>query len=153
MFNFSDLKNHITDAAGGAEKLRAIGDILQYALPWGALAAIALAGKQEFAYSWLLAVGITMFITQAMKILFDNTRLGTRPDGGRLSFPSGHTSGAFSGAWVIVAVFGWLWGAVPLALAFVTGLSRVVSKRHWWRDVVAGAAVAAAVTYYVFAHV
>lgn len=149
MFNFHDLKNHITSAVGGVEKLRAVGDILQYVLPWGALMAIAFTGASS-AKQWLMVVLGTMIVTQVMKYAFNLTSLGRRPDGGSNSFPSGHTSGAFSGAWVFVAAFGWVWGAVPLALATLVGLSRVVSKRHHWRDVVAGAAVAGAVAYYVF---
>lgn len=152
MFNISDLKDHITGAVGGAEKLRAVGDVLQYALPWAAIAAIAFTGNKELAFNWAWAVGATMILVHLMKQLFNFTALGTRPDGGNESFPSGHTSGAFSGAWVFVAVFGWMWGAIPLALAFLTGLSRVVSKRHHWRDVIAGAAVAGVVTHYVFTY-
>lgn len=151
MFNFSELKDHITKAAGGAEKLRAVGDILQYAVPWGALMAIAFAGL-PLAGKWLTVVIATMVITHLMKMLFNHTSLGTRPNGGEDSFPSGHTSSAFAGAWVFAAVFGWMWAAVPLALAFLTGLSRVVSKNHHWRDVIAGAAVAGFVTHYVFTY-
>jgi membrane-associated phospholipid phosphatase len=63
-----------------------------------------------------------------------------RPDGSdRLSFPSGHTSTAFSLATVAQKHYGWKVGAPLYALASGIGLSRIESDRHHLSDVLAGA--------------
>lgn len=66
----------------------------------------------------------------------------TRPDGSdRLSFPSGHTSTAFSLAAVADHHYGWKVGLPAYALASGIGLSRIESDRHHLSDVLAGATV------------
>lgn len=64
-----------------------------------------------------------------------------RPDGGRHSFPSGHTSMAFAGAEFIRKEYGWGWGTPALLAAGFVAWSRVEVKRHYTRDVLAGAAI------------
>lgn len=64
----------------------------------------------------------------------------TRPDGSdSLSFPSGHTSTAFSLAAVADHHYGWKVGLPAYALATGIGLSRIESNRHHLSDVLAGA--------------
>jgi hypothetical protein len=64
----------------------------------------------------------------------------TRPDGSdTLSFPSGHTSTAFSLAAVTQSHYGWKAGVPAYALAAGIGLSRIESNRHHLSDVLAGA--------------
>ncbi len=63
-----------------------------------------------------------------------------RPDGSdTLSFPSGHTSTAFSLAAVADRHYGWKVGLPAYVLASGIGLSRVQSNRHHLSDVLAGA--------------
>jgi membrane-associated phospholipid phosphatase len=63
-----------------------------------------------------------------------------RPDGSdRLSFPSGHTSTAFSLAAVADHHYGWKVGLPAYVLASGIGLSRIESNRHHLSDVLAGA--------------
>lgn len=63
-----------------------------------------------------------------------------RPDGSNsLSFPSGHTSAAFSLANVATHHYGWKVGLPAYALATGIGLSRIEQDRHHLSDVVAGA--------------
>lgn len=65
-----------------------------------------------------------------------------RPDGSAFnSFPSGHTATAFAGAELVRLEYGWGWGAGAYALAAGVGAMRVVHKRHWWWDTMAGAGV------------
>jgi membrane-associated phospholipid phosphatase len=65
-----------------------------------------------------------------------------RPDGSdSLSFPSGHTSTAFSLATVASHHYGWKIGLPAYALATGIGLSRIEQDRHHLSDVVAGAAL------------
>jgi membrane-associated phospholipid phosphatase len=64
----------------------------------------------------------------------------TRPDGSdQLSFPSGHTSTAFSLAAVANHHYGWKVGVPAYVLASGIGLSRIESNRHNLSDVLAGA--------------
>ena len=65
-----------------------------------------------------------------------------RPDGSaRNSFPSGHTYTAFVGAELTRLEYGWGWGATAYTFAAATGVLRVVNHRHWWWDVLGGAAL------------
>jgi membrane-associated phospholipid phosphatase len=63
-----------------------------------------------------------------------------RPDGSnRLSFPSGHTSGAFAMAAVFDAHYGPKVGVPAYAAAAAIGLSRIERSKHHLSDVLAGA--------------
>jgi membrane-associated phospholipid phosphatase len=75
--------------------------------------------------------------TQALKLA---TRR-VRPDGTRLSFPSGHTSSAFATATVLQSEFGWKAGVPAYAVAAWVGVSRMQADRHFFSDVVAGATI------------
>jgi membrane-associated phospholipid phosphatase len=64
----------------------------------------------------------------------------TRPDGSNsLSFPSGHTSSAFSLATVAERHYGWKVGVPAYLLASGIGYSRIEKDKHYLSDVLAGA--------------
>ncbi|HXD17380.1 MAG TPA: phosphatase PAP2 family protein [Vicinamibacterales bacterium] len=65
----------------------------------------------------------------------------TRPNGGRRSFPSGHTSASFATAEVIREHYGWRWGAPLYALGAYVSVSRMVDNKHWASDVIFGTAI------------
>lgn len=65
----------------------------------------------------------------------------TRPNGGRYSFPSGHTAAAFSVAPVIHHHLGRAAGVAAYTVAAVTGLARMEDRRHHLSDVLFGAAI------------
>ena len=148
MLNIAEITDNLSTSEVG--RARKIGDILQYALPWLALLIIALRGQQLEAWRWLYIGLTTAIITQLLKYLFDFTDLGRRPDGGNGAMPSGHTSSAFMGAWFILFQNGILAAIVPILLAGFTGYSRIVSKRHWLRDVIGGALLALLINYLFF---
>jgi membrane-associated phospholipid phosphatase len=75
----------------------------------------------------------------AQVLKFATTR--TRPDGTRLSFPSGHTAAAFATASVLQSDLGWKVGLPAYAMATWVAASRVQAKRHYLSDVIAGATV------------
>lgn len=65
-----------------------------------------------------------------------------RPNGSNyLSFPSGHTLVAFTGAELVRKEFGWGWGAGAYGLAATVGFMRMYRDKHWLSDVLFGAGI------------
>lgn len=120
-----------------ADTIRTAGDWLQIGIPAFALGRAHGLGDSEGVRDMGHGILTNMLATQSIKIATDQTR----PDGGKLSFPSGHTSAAFQGAAFLHRRYGWheAWPHY-LAAGFV-GYSRVHARRHHWRDVIGGAAV------------
>ncbi|MGH1365749.1 MAG: phosphatase PAP2 family protein [Calditrichia bacterium] len=148
MFNIFELSQKVRPLK--ISSLQDIGDILQYLLPWAGLLTVALLGNQTGAWRWLwsgLAVTGSTFV---LKLLFNFTPLGRRPNGDGMAFPSGHTSSAFMGAAFIHFQFTFGWAILPYLLAALTGYSRIQSGKHWWRDVIAGAVLAIGLVYTMF---
>ncbi|NNE25740.1 MAG: phosphatase PAP2 family protein [Saprospiraceae bacterium] len=114
------------------------GDILQIALP--ATAALSTLiykdGSKpalQFSKSFLVAVGTTHILKRVIN--------RTRPNGGDHSFPSGHTAAAFTGAAFIHKRYGIEYGIPAYLIAAYTGWTRVDSNKHYWTDILGGAAI------------
>lgn len=82
--------------------------------------------------------------TAAVTIALKSTVRAPRPNNPNehTSWPSGHTSTAFSFASVVGSQHEWYWGAAAYSLATLTALSRLNDDRHYLRDVFAGATIA-----------
>ena len=94
-------------------------------------------GLAEAGGSLALAGGTTFLLKQAID--------ERRPDGSdNNSFPSGHTSISFAAAATLENRYGWQAGVPAFALASVVGVARVEARKHYWYDVVAGAALGTA---------
>jgi len=122
------------------------GDVLLLAMPLTAMGISYLnddyAGMKEFA----LAMSGTALTTLALK----STVNKERPDGdGNDSFPSGHTAVTFSSASYLGQRYGWQYGLPAYTLATWTAYTRVDAKRHDVDDVIAGAAIAYAFSYFL----
>lgn len=119
------------------------GDILQISLPTIAFGMTYAykdpQGRTQFYKSFFSTLGTTY----ALKLIVEKER----PDGGDMSFPSGHTSAAFSGASFMQQRYGWQYGAPAYSAAILVGLSRVESEAHYIEDVIAGATIGIAYTY------
>jgi len=120
------------------------GDVLLVAIP---LAGYAMTygfddekGRIQFYKSFITTIGTTY----ALKFSIDKKR----PDGEDQSFPSGHTSLAFSGASFIQKRYGWKYGASAYMAASFVGWSRIEAKRHYLEDVLAGAAIGIMSSYF-----
>ncbi|MBC8434015.1 MAG: phosphatase PAP2 family protein [Desulfobacterales bacterium] len=85
----------------------------------------------------------TVGITYGLKKTVDKQQ----PNGDPESFPSGHTSLAFSGASFIQRRYGWKYGTPAYIVASFVGFSSVKSDNHYPEDVLAGAALGVACTY------
>jgi len=107
----------------------------------GAVYVIGLATRHESAArvgSALLEAQIVGgTVTQGLKYAVDRER----PDGGRYSFPSGHTEAAFATADVLLQQFGWKAGLAAYAGAAYVGAARISEHQHYLSDVVFGAAI------------
>ncbi|HEX5215578.1 MAG TPA: phosphatase PAP2 family protein [Vicinamibacterales bacterium] len=80
---------------------------------------------------------ISGLMTQGLKVAVNRAR----PDGGRHSFPSGHTSETFASATVLQRWFGWRVGAPAYATAMYVATSRLQENHHYASDVIFGAAI------------
>ena len=120
-----------------ADGIQTTGDVLQFVLP-------ATAGGLTLGYrdgQGALQLGeslaVTLGVTYALKYSIDERR----PNGGSQSFPSGHSSISFSAAEFMRKRYGWEYGAPAYAAASFVAYSRVESREHYPRDVVAGAGI------------
>lgn len=133
----------VSPAVAG-ETFTTYGDVGRYALPAGA-AILSLTKDDTEGLTQLLASGaVTLGATYALKYAIDDTR----PNGGRRSFPSGHTAWAFTGAAFIHHRYGWEWGIPAELAATAVAVSRVDGDFHRWRDVIASAVIAHTSAYF-----
>lgn len=131
-------------------------DIIQY-MPFGlmfGLDAVGLKGKHKLGDQLVLSVlstALSQGITQSLKY----TIKYPRPDAdGNESFPSGHTTMAFTSATILHHEFGEKSVAISIlgySAATTTGAMRMLNKRHWLADVLFGAGVGIASTHAVYA--
>jgi membrane-associated phospholipid phosphatase len=89
----------------------------------------------SFGSCLLRAQAINGIVTVAVKAAVGRPR----PNGGAYSYPSGHTTSAFTTAAVVYEHFGMKCGIPAFAGATYIGLSRLQENMHYMSDVVAGA--------------
>ena len=125
--------------ADSSDPIRTAGDIGQIATPLYGLYFTYKnsdkVGRIQFCKSSVATILTTHFLKQAID--------KPRPDGSRKdSFPSGHTSAAFSGATFIHERYGFNTAWPAYVVASFVGYSRVNAEKHYWEDVLAGAILA-----------
>ena len=98
-------------------------------------------GSKQFYYSF----ATTIAATYALKSSIHKSR---PDDSGNDAFPSGHTAMAFQGAAFLQRRYGWQYGAPAYVLASYVGYSRVKNNHHDSQDVLAGALIGIAASYY-----
>ena len=138
-----------------ARLLTHLGDAWTVLVAAGAAAGwLLLAGHRRRAILLLVIVASEKLLVEAMKAGFDRARpdaAGHQVAVHNMAFPSGHSANAMA-IWLAIALLatGPRWRrpavGVALAVAFVTGLSRLVLQVHWPSDVVGGWAFGAAWT-------
>ena len=127
-------------AAGNDDILAA--DILTAAVPLTGLAVAYFSDDTEGQKQWLRNTGVNQVLTSALRLGFNETSLGERPDGNEYGFPSGHMAFVMSGATFLGERYGWKWGAPAYLASAYVGYVRVDNDKHHWRDVIAGGALA-----------
>lgn len=80
---------------------------------------------------------LTQAATQGIKYSVQRKR----PNGTKLSFPSGHASTTFATATVLQRHFGWKVGVPAYGVATYVAASRIQSRNHYLSDVVVGATI------------
>ncbi|MDN2480844.1 phosphatase PAP2 family protein [Vibrio agarivorans] len=122
------------------------GDYLQILVPATGLFAAWLHDDPQGAKQLALSVGATQAIVHGAK----NVVGRVRPNGNStMSFPSGHTAAAFSGAAFLQSRYGSAWGIPAYAAASFVGLSRMHGNRHYADDVLAAAGISFLVNQYL----
>jgi membrane-associated phospholipid phosphatase len=151
----------LRETAEGAEWIASPGALIF----GGSLYVAGLATRKrsvaDVGWHTLEALAVSTQVTTALKGLFGRTRpyaangdardfdlAGGFRDGDRRSFPSGHTSAAFTLASVVAEETSHRWprayrAVAPLAYAAATsvGLARMYNDKHWSSDVALGAAI------------
>ena len=126
-----------TVPARATDGVETAGDIIQLVLPATA-AGLTLAHHDQEGFIQLAESGIlTLGITYGLKYTISETR----PNGAEHSFPSGHSSISFASSEFIRERYGWNYGIPAYLAASFVGYSRVESKAHYTRDVIAGAVI------------
>lgn len=122
------------------------GDVLQIALPLTALTATYTLDDPEGRAALIGSYATTLGASYVLKYAVGRER----PDGSDTrSFPSAHTASAFSGASFLQRRYGWDIGLPAYLGATYVGWSRVYGDKHYVSDVLAGAALAWGVNYWL----
>jgi membrane-associated phospholipid phosphatase len=126
-----------------SDSIETAGDVLLIILPATAAGLTVgfkdTEGALQFGESAALTLGATYGLKYAIK--------EERPNGGSHSFPSAHTSVAFSSAEFMRKRYGWEYGIPAYATALFVAYSRVEARQHHTHDVIAGAAIGIGSSY------
>ena len=117
-------------------------DILTAAVPLTGLAVAHFTDDSEGQKQWLRNLIVNQILTSALRVGFNQTSLGRRPNGGDYGFPSGHVAVVMSGATFLDQRYGWKWGVPAYLAAASVAYIRVKEDKHHWRDVIAAGALA-----------
>ena len=120
------------------------GDAVQYALPITALTIAFIEDDPEGRIQFYKTFGTTLAITYTLKPTINRTR----PNGAPYSFPSGHAASSFASAGFIHQRYGLKKGIYAYIAASFVGWTRVDANKHYVSDVLAGAAIGAASSYF-----
>ena len=106
------------------------------AATWGIGAVVGDATARGTGEKMALGLVVDAALVNSLKLISRRTR----PDGSDMrSFPSGHTSGAFTLSTILSRRHGWRIGLPAFALASLTALARMEDSKHYASDVIAGA--------------
>lgn len=116
---------------------RSVADVGQVLIPSVALGVAVITKDGDGIGGLSKSLAVAMATTHILKATID----AERPNGGKHSFPSGHTTAAFTGASFLWRRYGWKAGLPAIAGATLVASSRVDTRDHHLRDVIAGAGI------------
>ena len=119
-------------------------DVLALALPASALIGTLCLKDWKGLVQGVETAAVTVALTVGLKYAIKEKR----PDGSNMhSFPSGHSAVSFASAAYLQRRYGWKFGAPAYALSCYVAWGRCFAKKHYWYDVLAGAAIGAGSAY------
>lgn len=131
--------------ASRADSVETSGDILRWGIP---AAAFAVAwrrddteGQRQFAWSFAATAASTLILKEVID--------KDRPNGDSKAFPSGHAATSFAGASFLHRRYGWRDALPAYALSAYVGWTRVHSDEHEIEDVLGGAVLATAFSWWL----
>lgn len=150
------VSNGMNDLRGGENYVR-IDDYIQYLPAVSYLALGCLRNKGKHSFREKVAVELTAYLAMTAIVKTSKHFINEkRPrSSARNSFPSGHTSNAFTGAELIRIEYGSAYGIAAYAVASGIAFMRLYNNRHWFNDVIAGAGVgilSARIGYWMLPH-
>jgi membrane-associated phospholipid phosphatase len=120
------------------------GDVFQIAIPAAAFASTLIwQSNDKPHWQFCKSMALSVISTHTLKRLIDKER----PNGGRYSFPSGHTTAAFTGAAFLQKRYGWRVGIPSYLAASFVGWSRVYANKHDYWDVLGGTILGISCSY------
>ena len=122
------------------------GDILTLFIPTLALGTALYKNDYKGSMEFLKAYTATAATTQILKYTVREQRPNNVDS--YTSFPSGHTSSAFSGASFIHKRYGFKYAIPGYLGAIYTAYSRVKAEKHYTHDVIAGALLGIGFSWY-----
>jgi len=133
---------HAAPASAGDGPNVAATDILTAVVPLTGLAVAFFTDDSEGQKQWLRNTTVNQVLTSALRLGFNETSLGERPNGHPYGFPSGHQAFITSGAAFLGERYGWKWGTPAYMAAAYVAYVRVDEDKHHWRDVLTSGALA-----------
>lgn len=132
---------HRTSAQKG---VKTSTDVIALALPASALIGTLCLKDWKGLVQGVETAAVTAALTVGLKYAIKEKR----PDGSNMhSFPSGHSAVSFASAAYLQRRYGWKFGAPAYALSCYVAWGRCFAKKHYWYDVLAGAAIGAGSAY------
>jgi len=128
-----------------ASTLETAGDVGVTLLPLSALGFTFYEDDADGRWELVKGFAANLVVTEALKQSVQRERPNKHDN---KSFPSGHTSVSFQAASFIHARYGWKTAAPAYVLASFVGYSRIKTDWHFASDVLAGAIIGAASSYY-----
>lgn len=127
-----------SNRAFARDSIQLAGDVMAVVLPVAAGGMILGHKDGDGAIQLAESAALALSTTFLLKYTVNETR----PNGeDRHSFPSAHTSGAFTAAEFLRKRYGWVYGVPAYAAASFVAYSRVESRQHYATDVLVGAAI------------
>lgn len=95
---------------------------------------------------FLRSNAVSLVLNTMLRVGFNETEYGERPNGNEYAFPSGHAAFATTSAAFLQDRFGWKYGLPAYALVGYVSWVRVDTDHHHWRDIAAAVFLSAGVS-------
>lgn len=133
-----------SNATAASEELP--GDIVTALLPLAVYGITRKKDDDKGRSQWLRSTGVSLVANSLLRLGFNQTSLGERPNGSPYGFPSGHTGFVVSNAAFLQDRYGWKYGVPAYVASAYVAWVRVDTDHHRWRDIAAAAALSAGIS-------